>query len=63
MEISLTPGAILLLIILVKVAKPNFFNFGTVINNNYHGKEPEQVSEPEEKKKLKAGSDNQRKLN
>lgn len=31
MEITL--GTILLLIILVKTAKPNFFNFGTVINH------------------------------
>lgn len=56
MEITVTLGTILLLIILVTISKPNFFNFGTVINN--YGKEPEQIS-GEEKKELKDVSDRQ----
>ena len=54
MEITVTLGTILLLIILVTISKPNFLNFGTVINN--YGKEPEQISD-EEKKELKDVSD------
>jgi hypothetical protein len=48
---EITIGMILLLIVLVKVAKPNFFNFGTVINN-YNEKEVEQIAE-NKKKRLK----------
>lgn len=42
MEITLTLGAVVLLFILIKAAKPNFFNFGT-INNHYHGADQEKL--------------------
>lgn len=55
MEFTLSSGAVLLLVILILIAKPNFFNFGKV-TNNYYSTEPEQIPE-KEKKKLKDVSD------
>ncbi len=49
MEVTLPIGTIIFILILLNFAKPNFFNFGTVINN-YHEKDTEQLQGKEQKK-------------
>jgi hypothetical protein len=49
MEITLTLGTIVFFLLALKFAKPNFFNFGTVINNNYRERDAEQLSDSERK--------------